>query len=289
MDRKWTAAIFVVIGIVLMSAYDIDQNYQNLGSLTGGMAFTYCGSLFGFFVSRHPVTATLGAVLCVVISANMNVSNKLNPNAAQESIRALESELRGQLYTEQQIMDCYNDLPRPCRSNVLIDHNELIKSELSLLMSKKDSSWRPMTDREKQLAVVQAATVPFSLALLTILLGSIFQRDGIKKVKKRFEWNLKGFKKPFNGFKKDLNDIEIKKNVLKGHERDVLARLYSDMSMELKREVKQSELRAEIRRQGIPNLSGHNKIKFWWDNCRQEVYIDNSKALTVEKYQGQTH
>jgi len=48
MDRKWTAATFVVIGIVLMSAYDIDQNYQNLGSLTGGMAFTYCGSLFGF-------------------------------------------------------------------------------------------------------------------------------------------------------------------------------------------------------------------------------------------------
>lgn len=289
MERKWIGALFVVIGIVLMASYDIDQNYKNLGSLTGGMAFTYCGSLFGFFVSRYPVSV-VGAVLCVVISANMNVSNKLTPNAAQEALREREKALRSELYTEQQIMDCYNDIPQPCRSNVLIEKNERINNELTVVLSKIDTNLVIMTDSDKKWAIAQAVTVPFSLSLLTVLLGSIFQRDGIKKPKKSLETNLKGFKSRFKKFETGLKDFEIKKMPFSSAQNHALQKLYEDMCEEAGRVITKHALREEIRRQaktnpGLEGLSCNNKIRWFWDNTRPQVIFDKTKSVSIQTRQ----
>ena len=138
---KWFARFMLIIGMILVAAFDVENNLIILGSGVGALAFTWSGVALSVYSSNIIFIGM--SVCCALLSGAFNLQAQQGPHIAQNKIRDQIAHItevikkkESSLYSQSEIIDCFNDIPKPCKSASLEAHNARTYSEIDALAAR---------------------------------------------------------------------------------------------------------------------------------------------------------
>jgi len=276
--NPWIQRTIIVIAMALLGQFDYENNMSSLGSSVGALAFTWSAVALAFTSSNFLLISV--SLCCALLSGIYNLDSQMSEHVTQKQISAeikrnTESlkELQRRLYTTQEIQDCFNDIPKPCKSASLEAHNNIVMTEISKLsgrnhelIAKRDLSWQEPDKIELTRVYGTAFVVPIALSCFA---GGLRRTFNLKKSKPP----LKLFKPRLNFFKPRLNQNQTNSNPVqpdsKQIERDqILRRSYKQIWETLGEKPKVKQLFESVRYE--PGLSAYKYTREWYNNLRPE-------------------
>lgn len=289
----WIVRTLLLTGLCLMAAYDVTNNFEVLGSGIGALAFTWTSVALAMTSNNWSFLFMSG--MCAMLSGSYNLEAHLSPDVKQRAIRNQVAEItyrlevnREKLYTIEQINDCFNDIPDPCKSKLMENHNatindqiELLNVELISLKADQDMGWQEPDQIGLATAYGTAFLVPFSLSFLAGGLRSTFNLKKSKPPLERFKLFLNSFKRKSNRIKTDSNQIQID---LKQIEREkILKQAWIRLYRKNGCEPKVKELFQEVKSE--KGLSAYKYTREWYngltDDSKPIVEIKKERDLKI--------
>lgn len=278
---KWFARFMLIIGMILVAAFDVENNLIILGSGVGALAFTWSGVALSVYSSNIIFIGM--SVCCALLSGAFNLQAQQSPHIAQHKMRDQIAHItevikkkESSLYSQSEIIDCFNDIPQPCKSASLEAHNARTYSEidaltarLNALQSQIDIGWQEPTQLDTVSLYGRAFFVPLLLSCFGAGLRGSFETKKPRKNLNKFEPFLNFFKRDLNKLEPVLNETEP--NLKEIEQNSKIEQAYKALYKQTGTRPKPTDIKKYVKENGIKGLSDYSKIKAWFDNLTEET------------------
>lgn len=289
----WIVRTMLLVALCLMAAFDINNNFVVLKSGIGALAFTWTSVALAMTSGNW--SFMIMSCMCAMLSGSYNLEVRLEPDTKQRAIRnqvveiqeSIESE-KNSLYTIEQITGCYNDIPVPCKSKLMENHNNITNNkidalnyELMALKADKTIGWQEPDDIQLATDYATAFVVPFSLSFLAFGIRLSFDSKKKRTGFKPFELFSNFFLTFSNCFRRKSNQIEFESPVtarqelksareaIKYQERvKVYEQKWREFFRKNERDPQKNELWKEVKTE--KGCTNHRHFSPWWDGLRDE-------------------